>query len=408
MGSISATRITERGGQKRSVGGRLADRLRARRPEIEEALMARVRQVGERPESPDPEYRAGLRSAVPAALDYALDALESEQGTAPIPAAVLQQSRIAARSGVGVESVLRQCSAGYNVINTFVLEEAAGAGLHGTAGFSRLVQAEGRELERLLAAISEEHGSELRRRRDGPDSQRLERIERLLDGELVDVARLRYDFDCFHIGAISVGKHARAAIDVLSRGLGCELLQVRRGEAVWAWLGAGHEVEPAAIGRLLGERWPPRLPLALGEPGRGIGGWRFTHRQARAAFPVALNGPEPVVRYAEVALLASALQDDLLTETLRQLYLAPLEHERDGGEVLRRTLRAYFDADRNVSAAASALGANRNTVTNRLRSVETRIGRSISACATELESALDLSEVTAPPPAPSSSPVSCP
>jgi hypothetical protein len=392
--SISAAPSTERRGPRRpSLGAELADRLRARRAEIEEALTARVRRVAEPPDSPDPEYPAGLRTAIGAALDYGLDALESLPGTAPIPAAVLEQSRVAARTGVGVESVLRQCSAGYNVFNTFVLEEAAGAGLHGSAQFSRLVGAEGGELERLLAAISEEHGRELRERREAPDSQRLERIERLLAGELVDVSRLRYEFDCFHIGVISVGKHARAAVDVLSRALDCELLLVRRGEAVWAWLGAGHEVEPEAIGRQLAERWPPRLPLALGEPAQGLGGWRFTHRQARAAFAIALNGPEPVVRYAEVALLASALQDDLLTESLRQLYLAPLEHERDGGEVLRQTLLAYFEADRNISAAASSLGASRNTVANRLRVVETRIGRSVNACATELEAALRLSEI---------------
>src|SRR5262249_39001816 len=153
------------------------------------------------------------------------------------------------------ESVLRQCSAGYNVFNTFVLEEAAAAGLHGTAGFGSLVGAEGGELERLMEAISEEYGNELRERREAPDSQRLERIERLLAGELVDVSRLRYDFDGFHIGTISVGKHARAAVDVLSRALDCELLLVRRGEAVWAWLGAGRQVEPEEIGSLLSERW---------------------------------------------------------------------------------------------------------------------------------------------------------
>jgi hypothetical protein len=381
--------------------------LRARRSEIEEALIARVRRVGEPPESPDPEYPAGLRAAVTAALEYGLDALESEQGTAPVPAAILQQSRIAARSGVGAESVLRQCSAGYNVFNTFLLEEGVKGGLHGTTEFGHLIQAEGRELERLLEAISEEHGKELRRRREGPDSRCLERIERLLDGELVDLSSLHYDFDSFHIGAVSVGKHARAAVDVLSRGLGCELLQVRRGEAVWAWFGAAGEVEPATIATQLAERWPPRLPLALGEPAPGIGGWRFTHRQARAAFAVALNGPERVVRYADVALLASALQDELLTASLRQLYLAPLERERDGGELLRRTLSAYFEADRNISAAAGVLGSNRNTVANRLNSVEARIGRPISDCATELESALRLSELT-PAAAPSSSPESYP
>ena len=371
----------------------MAERLSARRAEIEDALMARVRGVGEPPDSPDPEYPAGLRKAVAAALQYGIEALESEQGAAPIPAAILQQSRVAARNGVGAESVLRQCSAGYNVFNTFVLEEAAREGLHGTAAFGRIIQAEGGELERMLAAISEEHGREVRDRLHAPDSQRLARIERLIGGELVDVSRLHYDFDSFHIGVISVGKHARAAVDVLARALDCELLLVRRGEAVWAWFGAGDRLQQEAVEEQLADRWPPRLPLALGEPAKGLGGWRFTHRQARAAFPVALTGPNAVVRYADVALLASALQDDLLTKSLRQLYLVPLERERDGGEVLRRTLRAYFDAGRNISAAAAALGANRNTVANRLRAVEARIGRPVNECATELDSALRLSEL---------------
>jgi hypothetical protein len=356
-------------------------------------MLARIRVVGDPPATPDPEYRIGLREAILAGIEYGFQALETDEDESPIPRAILEQSRAAARIGVGVESVLRQCSAGYNVFNTFLLEEAASIGRHGTSEFSRLIQAEGAELERLLAAVSDEHRQETRDRRDAPDSQRLKRIEKLLEGGLVDVSRIPYDFDSFHVGAISVGKHARAAVDVLSRGLGCELLLVRRGEAVWAWFGAGEEVEPATIGRLLAERWPPRLPLALGEPAYGPGGWRFTHRQARAAFVIALNGPNPVVRYADVALIASALQDDLLTESLHQQYLAPLEHERDGGEVLRQTLRAYFDADRNISAAAGALGANRNTVSNRLRSVEARIGRPLNACATELESALRLSEL---------------
>jgi hypothetical protein len=51
----------------------VAERLRARRAEIDEAIFARVsNQWFDRTGSEDPEYVAGLRAAGEAALDYAL------------------------------------------------------------------------------------------------------------------------------------------------------------------------------------------------------------------------------------------------------------------------------------------------------------------------------------------------
>jgi DNA-binding PucR family transcriptional regulator len=87
------------------------------------------------------------------------------------------------------------------------------------------------------------------------------------------------------------------------------------------------------------------------------------------------------------------LGDDLLTTSLRRLYLAPLSDERDGGAVLRETLRAYFAADRNGASAAAALRVTRQTVNNRLRVIEERLERPLSACATELEAALRLDDL---------------
>ncbi len=359
-------------------------------------MLTRVRAVVDPPESPDPEYAAGMRAAVEAALEHGLDALDGEAGVgSPAPAPLLRQCRIAARNGVGLEAVLRQCSAGYTVFNAYLLDEAARLGTFGTNALQGLIQAEGKEFERLLATVGEEHGRELHDRSSSPDSQRAKRLERLLAGELVDLSRFQYDFDSTHVGVISVGSDASAAVDVLAKALGYELLRVGRGEAVWAWFGARAGAEPARLGEVISSRWPSRLPLAVGEPAQGLAGWRLTHRQARAAFSIALRGPDPIACYGDVALLASAFQDDLLTASLRQLYLAPLERERDGGEVLRRTLRAYFGTGRNISAAASALGANRNTVTNRLRAAEAKIGRPLTSCATELDTALRLSEIGA-------------
>jgi sugar diacid utilization regulator len=92
-------------------------------------------------------------------------------------------------------------------------------------------------------------------------------------------------------------------------------------------------------------------------------------------------------------LVAGLLQDDLLGNSLRQLYLEPLESERDGGAALRQTLMSYFVADRNMSSAAAALGVNRRTVANHLQAIEQLWGRPMRECAMEAEAALRLADL---------------
>ncbi len=130
--------------------------------------------------------------------------------------------------------------------------------------------------------------------------------------------------------------------------------------------------------------------MASGEPGRGLAGWRLTHRQAAAALAIAQRGQRRHARYAEVALIASLVQDELLVASLRSLYLLPLARSPDGGAVLREALRAYFGAGRNLTSAAAALGIDRRTVANRLRMVEECVGRSLDECALDLQMALRL------------------
>ena len=65
----------------------LAERLRARRSEIAEAIFARFRDIGFDPaEGEDAEYVAGARAAITEAVDYGLGAIERGEewfGSAP-------------------------------------------------------------------------------------------------------------------------------------------------------------------------------------------------------------------------------------------------------------------------------------------------------------------------------------
>jgi PucR C-terminal helix-turn-helix domain/GGDEF-like domain len=378
------------------AGAEIARHLRERRSEIEQTALARVHGVSDPRGGEDPEYASGLRAAVAAAVDYGIAGISGPSDRPPpIPPQLLAQARRAAHNGVGLDTVLRRYLAGYMLLGDFLIQAAqeADAAQEGEE-LRRAWRGMARLFDRLLGAVAEEHGEESAGRRQNAEQRRAERVRRLLAGELLDVAKLDYDLGGWHLGAIATGPGARVAVRDLAKGLGRQLLLVQgNAEAVWAWLGGQQKVPAAEALRLASACWSPELSLALGEASEGIGGWRLTHRQARAAAPIATCGAPTLVSYADVALLASALGDEVLAASLRETYLAPLERERDGGVSLMETLRAYFAAGRNISSAAAALGASRQTVKNRLSLTEQLIARPLDSCAAELETALRLSEM---------------
>jgi DNA-binding PucR family transcriptional regulator len=159
-------------------------------------------------------------------------------------------------------------------------------------------------------------------------------------------------------------------------------------------------VDSARVRDWLVSEGDPSLPIGMGEPKSGHDGWRLTHQQARASLGIASTKSAPVVEYREAALPASMGRDALLTTSLREKYLLPLDNAKVGGDVLRATLRSYFRADRNSSSAAADLGVTRQTVTNRIQVAERCIGLPLSEGHYALAAALSLEElgcITTPP-----------
>jgi PucR C-terminal helix-turn-helix domain/GGDEF-like domain len=355
--------------------------------------MARIRisAIGDSSEVADPSYLQGLHSAVTAALDYGLSTIEhGEERFPPVPVVLLAQARMAARSGISLDTVLRRYAAGYALLRDVLIEEAERGPLDGRA-LKCLLRSQATLFDAVLAAVSEEYGREAQSRMNSITERRAECVERLLAGELLDTSELQYDLGVHHTGAIAAGQGAGEAIRDLAKVLDRRLLLVCRSEGIaWAWLGARRALDAKELERHLSQNWPTHLSLAIGESGQGLAGWCLTHQQARAALPIAVRSPRPFVRYADVALLASILQDDLLATSLREMYLVPLECGPDGGEVARETLRAYFAAERNLSSAAVVLEVSRRTVANRLRVIETKLNRPLGSATAEIEAALRL------------------
>lgn len=377
----------------------LGDRLQVRRAEIEQAILTRVYGVSDTSGISDPEYAEGLRVAVSVAVGHGFTAIQhGDERIPPVPTALLLQARKAARLGVSLDTVLRRYFAGYALLGDFLIEEAAKGGLLEEDALKGVLRALASLFDRLLVSVSEEYAREADAQLTTTSAaRRAERVQRLLDGELLDTSALGYDFDGHHVGVLAAGPDAFEVVQELNASLDCRSLIVPRSETtVWAWLGARRRLDPSELGRVVvGKRHC--VSIAFGEPARGLAGWRLTHRQALAALSIVVRSTEKSVRYADVALLASLLQDDVLKTSLRELYITPLADERDGGESLRETLSAYFAAERNVSSAAAVLGVSRRTVTNRLHAIEAKIDRPLNTSMTDLELALRLEGLDAIP-----------
>lgn len=370
----------------------LRDRLLIRRAEIKQATLNRIYAVGDPAAVPDPEYVEGLRIAVFETVDFAIEAILGGK-TPAVPLSLYSQARLAARNGVGVNTVMRRYLAGFLALTELIDHEAEMGAV--TAGQSvRLRRHLARLLEDLIEKIGNAYSLEAGQGALSRESRRAKLIEELLTGNPVDASEFApdFDFDAWHVGLIATGAGAVETVRRLAKASDRRLLQVRRGEySIWAWLAGRRKLESTKLQLHAAERIPADGCLALGEPCQGLSGWRLSHHQAAAALSVGLRRSDRIVRYGEVPMQASMLQDPVLSASLRQRYLVPLEEAPDGGRKARDTLRAYFSRGRSISSAALALGVARQTVSDRLRAIEERVGcEDLRACATELEAALDL------------------
>jgi hypothetical protein len=362
-------------------------RLRTQAAEIEDAIRVRAFAVADLSGHEEPGYREGLRAAIGAAIAFALGAIETgEHRVGPLPREVVVQARAAVRSRVALAIVLRRYAAGYSVLSDFLQRELHQGHLEGPEAFSALQRELTALFDRLVAEVSAEFQQESERL--SAQSATSLRIRRLLAAEVVDLGDLNYQFDGWHLAAVAVGHAAEDQLRTLARGLGRRWLLAEFDGMVAVWIGGGEFLEGSTL--IAATSSFDGLSVGIGGPATGLRGWRSTLRQAETALGFARCGRRPVVDYADVAIVASALEDDDLCRFLATAYLEPLARERDAGETLRRTLDAFFASGWNATSAAATLGVARQTITSRLRAYEEHIGRPLESCGTEVSLALRL------------------
>lgn len=223
------------------------------------------------------------------------------------------------------------------------------------------------------------------------EQRRLHTIRALLEGGSLVGSQIDVDLEQHHVGIVAWGEEGEAAARELAAALRRPLLTIGPlNKNWWGWISGTRGLDPDQERTLRRFRPQGSARLALGLEGFGEAGFKATNRQALRARWVARNGDRPVVRYGEVAVeaLASENRDDARAFVANEL--RGVDDDSPTSQRIRETIVAYFAADHNAASAAAALGVHQQTVANRLRAAEERLGHPVGSRRVELETALRL------------------
>ncbi len=157
-----------------------------------------------------------------------------------------------------------------------------------------------------------------------------------------------------------------------------------------AWISRSRaftEQDTAALTR----RQLPGLRVGVGDPGRGLEGFRRSHVEAGHARRVAADAElTGIVLYRDLAVPALASVDSELAATFVHRVLGPLAGTEDVTRRAAEALTAYLDENRSRTKSAARLHVHPNTVTYRVQQAEQILGRRLDATSLDLRVALAL------------------
>ena len=232
------------------------------------------------------------------------------------------------------------------------------------------------------------------------------RVRELLANRPVDVAAtehaLGYRLEQHHVCIIAwveepipadALERIRRLIAALARTIGCPatpLVVPADESSAWAWipsrlsLARAKELDAATTSEAT-------VTLAVGEPARGIDGFRRTHRQAVSARGVALAAGDqrsPITPFMDVAPIAMLCADLDSARAWIQETLGELAVDSSRNEGLRETARVFLQTGGSYTATAEQMFLHRNTAQYRVRKAEEVRGRPLRDGRLDVELAL--------------------
>lgn len=223
------------------------------------------------------------------------------------------------------------------------------------------------------------------------EQRRLHAVRTILEGGSLIGTQLDIDLDQHHLAVIAWGAGAEEAMRELADALERPLMAVGPlNRNWWGWISGQRPLGPRRELEL--RRFQPTAAagMALGLEGFGEDGFRASNRQALRARWVGRGSERRITHYGDVAIeaLASENRDDARTFVAHEL--RGIDDDSTASRRIRETILAYFAADHNAASAAAALGVHHQTVANRLRAAESRLGYPVGSRRVELATALRL------------------
>ncbi len=386
--------VGKRGSWAAEQRAEIAAALAVMRPEIERNANDAIGRVEPSlPGDSQREYEHGIARAVQGVLDYVLAALAAgSTAVEPVPLVALDQARRAARMGVGLDTVLRRYAAGDRALRRAIAAELDGRDESVADDVHTLAD---EAVDQAMGAAAAEFDAEIARLSEMADPRLILAIG-LLQEEINATEIDGYVLDRWHIGVVTESAVPKVGLLRLADSLGAQPLVVdsRRGQR-WAWIGKREPLSVAGVEATLMEIFQHRAAFGVGEPRRGLSGWRLTHTEARSAAELPNDGSRPVTRLREHILEAAVLGNQAFAESLIATYIEPLEKEASKPAAdLRRTVRAYLRSGQNANSAAQYLGIDRHTVLRRVRKVEELVGEKVEDCSAQLDTALRIASIS--------------
>ena len=262
-------------------------------------------------------------------------------------------------------------------------------------------------IDRVSDELVEEYGTERDRMMRGAAQLRAETVRAILAGEPLDEetlpGRLGYDVRRTHVamrvssGTSEIRGLERAALEAAAALAPGEPLVVPSGAAsLDVWAGSYEPLDTRAL-----ERYEPPegVRVAFGRPGRGLDGFRRSHREAVQAARVASlagSGDGAVVDYAQVELVSLLACDLPRAREFVASRLGQLAAPGEPTQRLRETLRVFLAMGGRSARAAKELYVHQNTVAYRIKRAEELLGRRVTEDPVELICALALADTLGP------------
>lgn len=325
-------------------------------------------------------------------------------------AEVVQSTRMLVQVGLSLEAVMKA----YRIGSHYWIDRWAYAVTRFSSSDEVSVRATTEGISFLLSWIelvtellAKEYRAEAARLALERSFARADDVRRILTDTEVDVAsassKLGYRLTGGHIALVlrSSGDHSDSeavlgeAVSKLARAVGTARPLAAHVDmsTTWCWIscsGDGDIRVPLPAGSVI---------VAQGRPGRGIDGFRRSHREALDALRVAElvgSGPGTVTFYEDVDIAVLCSADPPMLHKFISDELGPLAAKGERTRIQRRTLEAFLAANSNYRAAAASLDIHHNTVRYRIDQIEHALGHSLADRRLSLELALHLSSVIHP------------